>query len=197
MRILLDIDDTLCITSPLWSKETEKYMEQNKLARIRSTSEDVYDLALSYALDEQQREQYYKYMSRTFLYTMLQPVEGAKQFIKKVLDDGHTVEFITSRPPHKYSETVKWLNEVLLVDSPVIHHKLFIDDLEMDLLIDNSERRIKDATCKKIPAILFAGVNIEKDDPSDLSQLFVVHTFEEVYQCVKELEAYFKDNRRD
>ena len=157
MNILIDIDDTLCVTSPTWTRQTELYMLSRNVPRIRPQEQDTYALEDSYALTPEQKEEYLKYMYDHMPWDRLPPVLGAASAVAKLQELGHTVEFITSRQGSVYGQTYNWLVKQLNVKSPKLHFSEYGENLSPDLLIDNSELRCQSFAQRNIKVLLFAG----------------------------------------
>ena len=187
MKVVLDIDDTICVCTPEWFKMTEEYMASKGFVRKRK--KDSYDMARSFKMTERDRRAYWDYMMSNFNYLGLPPVDGAEEFIKGLISAGHTVELLTARPTSKYSETRKWVEEKLDIRDIPINHKVYLEGIQMDLLIDNSEQRVKSALERGIDAILFTEIAVDRMEPSCIKQLKKAKSFIEVKNLMQKESA--------
>lgn len=185
MKILLDIDDTLSITAPLWTQMTEQYMREHCFPRKRQ--KDSYYIEKSFTLNESQRQAYYRDMISDFPYGGLSTVPGAITFVNHHLQKGDEIEFITARPMLKYSETTSWLKTHFGIQNPIVNYKNYVGSLSADLLIDNSLQRIRNAVERGIIGILFTGVQIERNEKDSLQGIQKAKTFGQIERILKEI----------
>lgn len=184
IKILFDIDDTVCVTAPTWTKLTTDYM---KFMKKEKTNNGTYDLEKAYGLTDSESEVYMDYMNNNMPYTTLPPVNGASEFINKLIRWGYSIGFITKRPYKSCEATVQWLKEILKVPKFDIYWNEGIDlkTAGIKLLIDNNLGRYKWASDNNVFFINFTGIAIENADlkidgiaPYRLSGCDVAGTYE-------------------
>lgn len=158
--VLIDIDDTVAITSPMWISLTERYMSDRGHKRIRPPEQDTYRIEDSFDFPEYLKPAYFQYMNQNMPWSSL-PVNPAAIYFVDSLDNTHTVEFITSRPHSIADVTTKWIEKHF--GKRVIH----FEDIPVkiaDYLVDNSQRRI--ALYKEynpnVRALLYSGIFKER-----------------------------------
>lgn len=158
--VLVDIDDTVAITSPTWIALTERFMEERGHKRIRPREQDTYRIEDSFDFPEYLKPAYFQYMNQNMPWSSLHVNPAAFYFISS-LDDTHTVEFITSRPHSIADVTRKWITKYF--GERVIHFEDIPVEL-VDYLVDNSQRRI--ALYKEynpnVRALLYGEILVER-----------------------------------
>lgn len=136
--VLIDIDDTVAITSPMWIALTERFMADRGHKRIRPPEQDTYRIEDSFDFPEYLKPAYFQYMYQNMPWSSL-PVNPAAVYFVDRLDNTHTVEFVTSRPHSIVDVTIKWIEKHF--GKRVIHFEDIPVEIA-DYLVDNSQRRI-------------------------------------------------------
>ncbi len=194
MRLLIDIDDTLSVTAPRWSELTEKYMKKHRIKRIKDESNDSFALEDSFGLTEYQRTKWLCYMHDEIHYETLEPVKGAKEFLSWCKEVGHEVTFVTARPPYTEKANNQWFcNNFDFSEPPSIIYATSLrysgilslfEAGYIDVLIDNSEKRCREVQLVRSRAILFTGVQVNKQRDCDMSMLPKAENFEKVKEIL-------------
>ena len=123
----------------------------------------------------------------------LDVIKGAKEYIKKLKKDGHTIVIITGRDNGEYTEpydmTRKWLNE-----KGIIYDKLILTDAynnnkhaktekcfenNIDIMIDDSIRNCRDCIENNITTLLM-------DTPYNRTEkdIIRVNNWKEIYEFI-------------
>ena len=163
MKILFDIDDTVCVTAPTWTQLTKEYME---FMGKEKTNDETYDLEKAYGLTEPESKVYMDYMNKNMPYESLPPIDGASEFINKLIRWGYSIGFITKRPYKSCEATVNWLKNTLKVPKFDIYWDENIDlkASNIKLLVDNNLGRYEWANKNGCFFIAFAGVALENSN---------------------------------
>lgn len=202
MHYLIDIDDTICVTTPRWMELTLDYMRKHKFKRIRGKSKDTYHIEDSFRISLESKQKWLAYMYDEIHFENLEPVDGAVEFVKKLYEAGDIITFVTARLPFTEKMTLEWLKK----------HFSFIKDIQLilefseqkgcrmqaicnsfkaevlDVLIDNSEMRCRAVQDAGGRAILFTGVQVDTTEDSDISTLQKAENFEKVLEIIKEMK---------
>lgn len=136
--VLVDIDDTVAITSPTWIALTERFMAERGHKRIRPPKQDTYRIEDSFDFPEYLKPAYFQYMYQNMPWSSL-PVNPAAIYFVNSLDNTHTVEFVTSRPHSIADVTIKW------IEKHFGKREIYFEDIPVkiaDYLVDNSQKRI-------------------------------------------------------
>ena len=121
-------------------------------------------------------------------------LDGAKEYINKLRNDGYNIFIITGRDNGEYTNpyemTKKWLDE-----NNIIYDKLIITSAydthsktkvclknHIDIMIDDSKRICEDCVINNIKALLM-DTPYNKD-----SSITRVHNWEEIYEFIKKHE---------
>ena len=175
--VLIDIDDTVAITSPTWIALTERFMADRGYKRIRPPQQDTYRIEDSFDFPEYLKPAYFQYMNQNMPWSSLSVNPPAICFVNS-LTNTHTVEFITSRPHTIADVTRKWvLNHF---GREVIHFE-DIPTRKADYLVDNSQKRISlyKEYNSNVKAFLYSGILTERfpkvPDFSGFSDLFQIY----------------------
>jgi uncharacterized HAD superfamily protein len=59
-------------------------------------------------------------------YKMLEPINGAKKYLDKLVADGWKITIYTSRPSHEYNQIENWLNSYQIPFRRIECGKLFV-----------------------------------------------------------------------
>lgn len=180
--VLVDIDDTVAITSPTWIALTERFMADRGHKRIRPHEEDTYRIEDSFDFPDYLKPAYIQYMNQNMPWSSL-PVNPAALYFISSLDDTHTVEFITSRPHSIADVTIKWITKYF--GERVIHFEDIPVELA-DYLIDNSQKRISlyKEYNPNVKAFLYSGILTERFP--EVPDFFGFSDLLEVYKHIME-----------
>lgn len=188
MRILFDIDDTLCGTSVEWTKATYEYFDKLGIERNRPKSKDTYRLEESYNLTPQQKCDYFNTMNNSEFFATMEPLPGAVVMMKQ-LARNHEILLITARPIQLDDITNKWVSEKLGLDVDV--H--FVNDFpvwlkyqRIDVLIDNSVQRCLTAKENGITSYLYCGSLVD-GDIEQANEIEKLYHYADVIKKIKEM----------
>lgn len=145
MRIGVDIDGVVSDSYKAWVKEMNRHFGTNIL-ELKN-----YDMHLDFGVSWEEMGKYFK-DNVEYLFTIPNPVVGAKEGLERLFRDGHEVVYITARSQDEEVFTIRWLDkyeipyeQILFTDfgSKVDHAlqwelELFIEDF-MDNAIAISE----------------------------------------------------------
>ena len=90
MRIFCDADDVLINTVECWVELINKTYNQNV------KPETVTDWDATKAYPNLTKEQVYGVLNADTLWYMVEPLPGSKEYLKRLLDDGHEVYITTA-----------------------------------------------------------------------------------------------------
>lgn len=175
--ILIDIDDTVAITSPVWIALTERFMADRGHKRIRPSEQDSYRIEDSFDFPDYLKPAYFQFMNQNMPWSSLPVNPTASHFISS-LDNTHTVEFITSRPQGIADVTRKWIEKHF--GNHIIHFQ-DVPTKIADYLVDNSQKRISlyKEYNPNVKAFLYSGILTERfpkvPDFSGFSDLFQIY----------------------
>jgi len=181
MVILVDADGVLeNLTQAMVPYINEKYGTDTKF-------EDIRDWDLGKAFPSLTREQVYGAELEEALYPRLHPMEGAPEYLKKLLDDGHEIFVVTNTPYRaiafkmdvvmkRYFPFLSWKNFILTSNKQMIAGDVLIDDGVHNLL-NGSYRKL-----------LFSAPYNEAFD-AEGNGMIRVHNWEEIYRTISKMEA--------
>ncbi|MCM1322992.1 MAG: hypothetical protein NC218_02300 [Acetobacter sp.] len=188
LSLLIDVDDTICLTSPKWIQLTDAWMKRHRCKRIQEKSRDKYQLEDSFEMTPGQRSRYLCYMYDAIDFITLKPVDGAQEFIQFCKDQDINVTFVTARPPIYENVTKVWLAENFSVAPPIV---MFTRDIApytsfFDVLIDNSIRRCQQFSASpQKKSILFTKVLVDREDDEPVPEHFLTaDSFEKVKEYI-------------
>lgn len=148
MQILVDVDDTLCSNHFLPS--FNRYMGLN-LTEADFSSYMVED---DYLKTEEEKERYWRFHLQTNSYADVKIFDHAKEVLKKLMENGHEVFFVTAYVNHKltaeFSRQMVDKFLMLLKEFPFIPPQNFIfanrkDMIKGDLLMDDRLKKLTDS----------------------------------------------------
>lgn len=171
MRILFDIDDTLCATYKVWSKRAYAYFKQLGIQRLKPKRQDEYAIEDSYDCTQEQKDHYVEYMNDPKVFEALSPIYGARELLDKLRSDGHELIFITARPRTLQKTTDEWARKHLgLGDDeyvnlvPMQKFNIWATSLGIDMLVDDRLLRCIRAEHIGIKAIQYTGSYKHRED---------------------------------
>lgn len=194
MKIGIDIDNTITDTAPILKKYCKEYNDNFvkrglKMHETGAASYNLYDWTYEENLDF-----CVKYLEEVVLQAEVK--ENAKEVIKKLKNEGHIINIISSRavPVFKtpYETTEKFLKE-----KGIVYDKLLVGKVEkksscieneLDVLIEDEVHYINEMA-EFIPVIVF-------DEPYNKQcvgkNVIRVNNWLEIYDTIQELEKSMK-----
>ena len=175
--VLVDIDDTVAITSPTWTALTEQFMADRGHKRIIPSELDTYRIEDSFDFPDYLKPAYFQFMYQNMPWSSLPVNPDAINFVNS-LDNTHTVEFVTSRPQGIADVTRNWIEQHF--GNHIIHFQ-DVPTRIADYLVDNSQKRISlyKEYNPSVRAFLYNGILTEQfpevPDFSGFSDLFEIY----------------------
>lgn len=179
MRILIDADDVLEDLTKKW------IIYLNEKYGTNANYEEDYDWDLSKIFPTLSREQVYDTEFDEELWDRIEPIPGAVEYVKKLLDDGHEIFIVTDTPYQiiktkfdkvifKYFPFLTWNNCI------ITHNKKIVKG---DVLIDDGIHNLIGAEYKKI--LMNAPYN--KDFDAEANDILRVNSWEEIYDAITKM----------
>lgn len=190
MRIGIDIDNVI---SNFNEKLLDEYLKHDKELRNSGIiNSNAYIRKMFDWTDEEEKIFYYNNIER--IAKDLDVVQGAKEYIDKLKQDGHTIYIITGRDNGEYSDsynmTKEWLkkfdifyNELIFTNA---YNKQSKADIcvkkNIDIMIDDSISMCKNCIAQGIKTyIMDTQYNRKNNIPR-------VHDWKEIYEVIKSEE---------
>lgn len=186
LTLLIDIDDTvesLCEAWVVWLDQTYGYSVNPG---------DVTEWDLRVAFPELTIEQIMAPLMNDHFWTTVPPKPGAREFVKRLIDDGHDVYFVTAsdyrtiRPKmenmlFRYFPYISWERVI------VSYHKQMIRG---DIMIDDGVHNLEGAECLKIlmTAQHNKGYDADKNGMIRMDAWSDVYSFISAYASMTEKE---------
>ena len=180
--VLIDIDDTVAISSPMWITLTERFMADRGYKRIKPKQQDTYRIEDSFDFPDYLKPAYFQYMCQNMPWDSL-PVNPAAPYFISSLDSTHTVEFVTSRPQDIADVTRKWIEKHF--GNHIIHFQ-DVPTKIADYLVDNSQKRISlyKEYNPNVKALLYTGILTERFP--EVPDFFGFSDLFEIYEHIME-----------
>lgn len=145
LTILVDVDDVLDDLTNAWVNAVNvKYGMNVKPDDIKSWDIETYFDGLS-------RNQVFSPLHKEYFWDDLKPIEGAQEYLKRLIDDGHTVVLVTSSHPNtvkfKYDFLVKYFPYIAFRDIIFTSRKQMVKG---DVLIDDAPHNLEGGEYAKI-----------------------------------------------
>ena len=176
MVILIDADDVLENMTESWiNRINEKYGTSVKLADSREWD-------LSKAFPSLTREQVYGTEGDEEIYASLKPIEGAVEYTKRLISDGHELYIVTNTPYFAYAYKMKY---ALLRYYPHIGEKRVIVTankkmVKGDVLIDDGVHNLIGGDYRKI--LVSAPYN--EDFDAESNGVIRVKSWKDIYDVI-------------
>lgn len=140
MRILIDMDGTIEDLCSAWIAELNKRHGTD----VKFSDIDCWDITTKYPTITKE-EVYDPLLSEEFWKTV-KPIDGAVEYVKRIIDDGHDVYIVTASYPetiaYKYSHVIcKYFPYIKPEQIVVTSNKSIING---DILIDDAPHNFKD-----------------------------------------------------
>lgn len=194
MKIGIDIDNTITNTLPILKKYCKEYND-TVIKRGLEMHEDGFASYNLYDWTQEENMDFcVKYLEEVVLQAEVK--ENAKEIIKKLKDEGHHINIISSRaiPMFKtpYETTEKFLNE-----KGIVYDKLLVGKIEkksscieneLDVLIEDEVHYINEMA-EFIPVIVF---DEHYNKQCVGNNIIRVNSWLEIYDKIKELEKSIK-----
>lgn len=192
LTILVDMDDTLENLCEVWvGYLNETYGTDVKL-------EDVTQWDMTKVFPTLNRNEIFDVLTEEALWERIEPLPGAVEYLKKLIDDGHKIVIVTSASP----ETVSLkLNKVLFKYFPYLTYKdvIITSQKQMvigDVLVDDAPHNLENGNYLKL---LFDASHNQTYDSKDVVR---VRNWEETYEAInyyahihKPFTEWYKDRR--
>ncbi len=181
MRILVDMDDTIEQLLKAWlDAVNKKYGRSVAYDDIRE-----WDISLPYP--GLTKEQVYGTALEPGFWKNVEPMPGAPEALKKLMDDGHEVLIVTATPymsvPEKMEDLLfKWF-PFLSWDQVIITFRKQL--IKGDVLIDDGVHNLEGGDYKKI--LMTAPHNRNYD--AEAHGMIRVHNWDEILQVIERLKT--------
>jgi len=190
MKIGIDIDNVISNFNEELLKEYLNYDKQLRNTSIINENAEYIRCGMFDWTEDEEISFYRNNIER--IAKSLKVKDGAKEYIDKLIADGHTIYIITGRDNGEYSDpynmTKKWLD-----DNFIKYHKLILTNAykndkhgktekcienNIDIMIDDSVNICRDCIENNIPTLLMdTPYNRKVDMPR-------VHNWEEIYEYI-------------
>lgn len=190
MNIGIDIDNTITDTLPILKRYCQKYNNEEVKRNLVMHEEGFSSYNLFDWTTEENMNFCVKYLEEVVLQANLK--ENAKEVIRKLKNEGHTINVISSRvtPMFKtpYETTEKYLKEKgieydnLLVGS--INKKQICIENKIDVMMEDEPHYIEDLS-EVIPVVVF---DYEYNRICNGKNVIRVNNWNEIYGIIENLE---------
>ena len=190
MKIGIDIDNTITNTLPILKKYCREYNDTVIKRGLEMHDNGVASFNLYDWTPEENMDFCVKYLEEVVLQAEVK--ENAKDIIQKLKDEGHHINFISSRafPMFKtpYETTEKFLNE-----KGIVYDKLLVGKIEkksscieneLDVLIEDEVKYINEMS-EFMPVIVFDEIYNKQCEGKNVIK---VTSWLEIYDKIKELQ---------
>ncbi|MHB8126456.1 MAG: 5' nucleotidase, NT5C type [Desulfitobacteriaceae bacterium] len=187
MRIGVDIDGVIADSYSVWLHELNRHYGKNI-----PVLED-YDIHLVFDVPWDDMNDFFKQNTEQ-LFSMPQPMQGAKEGLETLLDDGHEVIYITARVPEEKEVTLRWLQKYQIP----YEHILFVGDnskvdiikqWEMHVFVEDYLVNAKSIAQSGVPALLLNASYNQGQLPAGITRC---HSWQEILQEISRLELILK-----
>ncbi len=179
MTILVDADGVMENLTQIWVP----YLNEKFGTHV--AYEDVTEWDLTLAFPGHTREEVYGAELEEALYERMRPMPGAVEYMKKLIDDGHTIYVVTHTPyqivPFKLEKVLfrlfpflTWRNYILTTNKQMIRGDVLIDDGFHNLIGGSYHKLLFDAP-----------YNTAFD--AEANGMIRVHNWEEIYRVLQDL----------
>ena len=181
MIILVDMDDTLEQLLKAWLRcVNEKYNKNVSYEEIKS-----WDVSAPYT--GLTREQVYETIKEPGFWKTVEPVEGAVEGLKTIVDSGHDVYIVTASD---YESIPEKMDDLLFRWFPYIdwHQVIITKHKELiygDVMIDDGIHNLEGSCCKT-KILMSAPHNVDYD--AETHGMIRVDTWEEIVNIIRSLE---------
>lgn len=178
MTILIDADGVLEDLTQKWVV----FLNEKYGTSVRYEDLTAWDMTQNFPMLT--KEQIYGTELDEALYERLEPYEDAAEYVKRLMDAGHTVYIVTATPYQvikvktekvilKYFPFLSWKNVILTADKTMIN---------ADVLIDDGVHNLLGGTYRKI--LMDAPYN--KNFPAEENGMIRVHNWREIYEVISD-----------
>ena len=164
MRIYIDFDDVLCETARALSKMAKEVFKRD----VPYEQITVFDLRHAFSLSSDEIEQLMDLAHEIEFLEHLEPVPGAVEALKRLLEKGHEVVIVTGRPSYCHEGSLRWMKrfgleslEVIYVDKYGRVPKVTPEGAPPMLSLDEFNRLSFDVAIDDSPAALDLLVKME------------------------------------
>lgn len=194
MKIGIDIDNTITNTAPILKKYCKEYNDTVvkrglEMHEAGAASFDLYDWTYEENLDF-----CVKYLEEVVLQADVK--ENAKEIIKKLKDEGHSINIISSRA-YPMFKTPFETTEKFLKEKGIIYDNLLVGKIEkkssclenkLDVLIEDEVKYISEMS-EFMPVLVFDAIYNKQCSGNNIIR---VKSWLEIYDKIKELEKSIK-----
>ena len=156
MRILLDQDEVLCH----WTKRILQYWNEDHPDRPPMTTDDIQNWDHRTNMGPESELGLRAYMRYPFFYRDLEPIDGAVEGVRTLLDKGHEVRIVSSVPRSAtmaYVGKIEWIRlHMPYFDISHFYACPHKSELEGDLLLDDGLHNLEPWAKKGRTAVAMA-----------------------------------------
>ena len=173
MIILVDMDDTIENLAEVWVE----YLNETHGTDVRVEDQRSWDFGELFPMLD--REDVYRVVKEDEVFRRLKPFDGAAEYMKKLIDDGHEIYIVTANP---YQTVRVKMEEFLFEHFPFIDwkHVIITSNKQMirgDVLVDDGPHNLEDGDYEKI---LFTA-NHNRDYDAEANGMIRVDHWKDVY----------------
>ncbi len=117
MRIYIDFDDVLCETARALSKMAKEVFKRD----VPYEQITVFDLRHAFSLSGDEIEHLMDLAHEIEFLEHLEPVPGAVEALKRLLEMGHEVVIVTGRPSYCHEGSLRWMKRFGLESLEIIY----------------------------------------------------------------------------
>lgn len=188
MNIGVDIDNVIADFNGALLREYIKY--DKSLRNNGIINKEAYITCGMFDFSKEENDIFYKENIERIVRS-LELVDGAKEYIDKLIEDGNKIYIITGRENGEYREpqemTIKWLKEKNIIYDKLIFtnvhdtHAKTVECIKnnIDIMIDDSSRILNDVVENKIKVLL-----MDTDFNKDEKRLKRVKSWSEIYDII-------------
>lgn len=150
MTILVDMDDTIEQLLPAWLNWL------NREHSVCVSQDDIHSWNMEEAYPMLTKAQVYAPLLRDELWDDVKPMDGAVEYLKRIIDDGHEVYIVTAPNPHtlkakmdkvlfRYFPFIHWDHVIVTSKKQLVQGDVRIDDGPHNLIGTNGLKILVDA----------------------------------------------------
>ena len=185
MRIGIDIDGVVSDSYTVWLRELNRRFGKN------ITIVTDYDLHVDFQVPREEMNQFF--MENTERLLMLpELVEGAKEGVESLLQEGHDLIFVTARSPEEENFTVRWLTMRGIPHKHIIFtgFKSKVDVIKqwgIEIFIEDYQVNAEAIAQCGIPVFL---LNTSYNQAELSEGIIRCHSWSEIVQGIHKLDSY-------
>ena len=177
--ILVDMDDTIEKLLDAWIDRVNQKFGTN------AKSSDVKEWNVGAVFPTLTHDEVYDVLTEADLYQNVKPIDGAAEYLKRLMDDGHDIYIVTST---HYKAVQPKLDDVLFKYFPFISRRKVIiannkQMIKGDILVDDG---VHNHHGGEYQGILFTASHNEDYD-AEGNGLYRANTWKEVYEIIQKI----------